>query len=87
MFYVYVLKSTKNDKLYIGYTNNLKRRIFEHNNKLSLSTKCHAPFSLVYYEAYVSMKDAKHRETMLKRFSGSYVHLKKRIKDSLIVSK
>jgi len=38
------------------------------------------------YEAYASKKDAKHRENMLKRYSGSYTHLKKRIKNSLIIS-
>jgi len=87
MFYVYVLKSVKDDGLYIGYTNDLKRRIFEHNKKSSQSTKFRAPFCLIYYEAYVSIKDAKHREAMLKRFSGSYIHLKKRIKNSLIFFK
>ncbi len=34
MFYVYVLKSVKDDGLYIGYTDDLKRRIFEHNKKI-----------------------------------------------------
>ena len=87
MFYVYVLKSKVDDKLYIGYTDDLKRRISEHNNKLSKSTKIRAPFRLIYYEAYLSKSDAKHRENMLKGFSGSYTHLKKRIRNSLIVSK
>jgi len=87
MYYVYVLKSLKDDKLYIGYTNNLKRRVFEHNTKLSKSTKFRTPFKLVYYEAYGSERDAKYREYKLKRFSGSYIHLKRRLKDSLIISK
>ena len=87
MFYVYVLKSKKDDKLYIGYTSDLKRRFLEHNQGLVESTRPRIPFSLIYYEAYLSESDAKHREEMLKRFSGSMVHLRKRIKKSLILSK
>lgn len=87
MFYVYVLKSEKDNKLYIGYTADLKRRIFEHNTKIEQSTKSRAPFQLIYYEAYLSQKDAKYRESQLKKFSGSYIHLKKRIKNSLILFK
>ena len=87
MFYVYILKSKKDDKLYIGYTDDLKRRFNEHNKGLVKATKSRIPFHLVYYEAYASKSDAKHRENMLKRFSGSTTHLKKRISNSLIVFK
>lgn len=87
MFYVYILKSIKDGKLYVGYTDNLKRRIFEHNNKSSRSTAVRTPFKLIYYEVYLSGSDVKHREKMLKKFSGSYNHLKNRIKNSLILSK
>ncbi|MEK7662012.1 MAG: GIY-YIG nuclease family protein [Patescibacteria group bacterium] len=84
MFYVYVLKSKKDDSLYIGYTDDLKRRFVEHNEKKNVSTKNKAPFQLVYYEAYKSRADARYREDMLKHFSGSTIHLKKRIKNSLM---
>ena len=87
MFYVYLLKSKKDGDLYVGYTADLKRRLIEHNNLTEKSTKSRAPFDLVYYEAYASVGDAKHREDMLKRFSGSYMHLKKRIRNSLILFK
>ncbi len=87
MHYVYVLKSKKDDKLYIGCTADLKRRLLEHNAKLSKATSYRTPLQLVYYEAYFSSKDAKTREKRLKRFSGSYTHLKRRIEDSLIISK
>ena len=83
MHYVYVLKSEKLGELYIGQTNDLKRRFAEHNGKKNISTKNKAPFKLVYYEAYSSKSDAKHRENMLKRFSGSMTHLKKRINNSI----
>lgn len=87
MFYVYILKSKKDHNLYIGYTDNLQQRIKDHNKGLVKSTKPRYPFKLIYYEAYRSKADAKHREQMLKRYAGSYTHLKKRIKNSLIISK
>ena len=84
MFYVYMLKSVKDGSLYVGYTDDLKRRFVEHNDRRNVSTKNKAPFQLVYYEAYRSRADARHREDLLNRFSGSTVHLKKRIKNSLM---
>lgn len=87
MFYVYVLKSKHDDKLYIGFTSDLRKRFMEHNKGLVQSTKLRIPFSLVYYEAYTDKEDAIERERMLKRFSGSTTHLRKRIKRSLIAFK
>ncbi|MCD6471384.1 GIY-YIG nuclease family protein [bacterium] len=75
MNYTYILKNKINNKLYIGSTNNLKRRIAEHRKK--------APFVLVYYEAFFSEKDARNREKQLKYFGRAYQELKKRIKNSL----
>ena len=83
MFYVYVLKSKKDEKLYIGYTNDLKRRIQEHNSVHTRSIKSRLPFTLVYYEAYHSLQDARIREERLKQFKNSYTELKKRIRHSL----
>jgi len=83
MFYVYVLKSLKDQKHYIGQTNDLKRRFEEHNNGLSTSTKHRRPFKLVYYEAYVVRKDAVIREMKLKKFKNGYTELKKRLKYTL----
>lgn len=83
MFYVYCLKSEKDDSVYIGYTNDLKRRLVEHNLGKSFSTKNKIPFKLVYYEAYSSQSDAKYCEKNLKLFANSYTQLKKRIKNSL----
>ncbi len=67
----------------MGYTNNLKRRFKEHNDKKSIYTKHKAPFELIYYEAYKIEDDAKRREKMLKKHSGALIHLKKRAKESL----
>jgi putative endonuclease len=44
MFYVYILKSLKDNGIYIGKTNDLKRRIYEHNNGYVQSTKSRKPF-------------------------------------------
>ena len=70
MYYVYVLKSMKDNKLYIGYTGDLKRRVNEHNNGESISTKSRRPLKLIYYEACLSKKDALHREKYLKTTYG-----------------
>ena len=50
MFYVYCLESEKCDELYFGFTNDLKRRLKEHNQKLNFSTKRYAPWKLIYNE-------------------------------------
>ena len=83
MFYVYVLKSMVSDKLYVGLTNDLDRRIAHHNEGRSYWTKRHAPFELVYYEAFRAVEDAKERERKLKYFKKGYYDLKKRIVHSL----
>jgi len=84
MFYVYIIKSKRNNSVYIGYTEDLRKRLKEHNSKQNKSTKNKAPFELIYYEAYKSKSDAKFREDNLKRFAQAYTQLKKRIKNSLI---
>ena len=66
MFYVYILKSDKDGKLYIGYSNNLQKRFKEHNLGLVESTKSRMPLHLIYYEAYTSKEDATKREHNLK---------------------
>ncbi len=69
-FYVYVLESLKDKNRYIGYTNNLTRRIEEHNKGLSFSTKLCLPFKLIYFEGCTNQKDAKRREGYLKTTQG-----------------
>jgi len=82
MYYVYLLKSVKNDFFYIGRTADLKRRFIEHNTGMSMATKNYAPFKLVYYEAYSSQKDAIIRENKLKHHGSVIGHLKKRVSNS-----
>jgi len=64
--YVYILKSKKDERLYIGCTGDLKKRLQEHNRGDSFSTKGRRPFSLIYYEAYPNRKDAENREKFFK---------------------
>ncbi len=80
MYYVYVIKS--GDKRYIGYTNNLKRRIEEHNRGENRSTRGRK-WELIYYEAYKSEDDARERERKLKQRGRSRQILYERIKRSL----
>ena len=90
-FYVYVLESQKDNQKYIGYTNNLKRRIKEHMDGKSFATKFRLPFKLIYFEGSLNQSDAKRREGYLKttqgrRFLGlrlkEYSRLKKTIPES-----
>ena len=83
MFFVYILKSQIDENLYIGSTNNLDRRLKEHNSGEVPSTKGRMPFEVIYYEAYKSEKDARHREKNLKLRSKALAQLKKRILMSL----
>ena len=85
MFFVYILKSKKDGKLYLGYTKDLKKRLREHNLGLVRSTKSRIPFYLVYYESYLSKTDAIKREHNLKLRVKSFRQLKNRIKFSLKV--
>ena len=77
MYYVYVLKSPK--QFYTGSTNNLKRRLAEHQSDRTFSTKNRGPWQLIYYEASESEKDARVREQYLKTAWGKR-YLKNRLK-------
>lgn len=79
-YYAYVLRSKKNGNLYIGFTNDLKRRFQEHNRGLNFSTKPYAPWELIHYEAYKDEDDAKRREKYLKTSIGSHL-LKRMLKE------
>ena len=79
MWYVYVLQSKTRDEIYIGSTNDLQRRLKEHNNGLEISTKRYAPWLLYYYEAYLIEKLARLREKRLKYNGNAIKELKKRI--------
>jgi len=70
MFYTYILKSKKNDKFYIGFTNDLRKRFKEHNDGKSTYTRGRGPYDLIYYEACLEKEDARSRELYLKSGRG-----------------
>lgn len=79
MHYVYLLRSKVDSELYIGSTNDLRRRLEIHNKGKIFSTQYRRPFELLYYEAYKVELDARHREHNLKLRSRALEQLKKRL--------
>jgi len=77
MHYVYCIQHKGSKELYYGYTENLIRRLKEHNKEGKV-------WVLIYYEAYRSEDDARRRERKLKDYGQSRTHLKNRINDSLL---
>lgn len=82
MYYVYILLSQKDHKLYIGFSNNIKERIKKHFSGQVQSTKSRLPLKLIYYESFVSKTDALREELFLKSGKG-----RERLKELLINSK
>jgi putative endonuclease len=77
MWFVYVLRSRRDKDLYIGSTNDIRRRLAEHNSGLVESTRPRLPFDL---EAYVAVRDkarAVELEQYFKTGSGKAVLLKR----------
>jgi putative endonuclease len=70
MYYTYVLKSEKDNELYVGFSEDLQRRIKEHQNGLVPATKYRLPVKLIYYEACLTKHKAVEREKALKTGFG-----------------
>ena len=83
MYFVYILKSRKSKNLYIGCTNDLNKRLEEHNGGLVKSTSPYIPWQIVFYEAYFFKQEAYHREHNLKLRSNAWNQLRNRIKESI----
>ena len=83
MYYVYILKSLRDKRLYIGYTSDLKLRYKEHCDGEVKSTKNRRPLDIIYYEAYKNKKDAQSRERYLKGGGKASNDLKNQIKNSM----
>ena len=81
-WYVYILYSLKDKKFYIGSTNNLKRRISEHNQSKNISTAKRLPLKLIYFEGHLSKIDAQRREKYFKTSNGKTT-LKIMLKETL----
>ncbi|MBI2514762.1 GIY-YIG nuclease family protein [Candidatus Wolfebacteria bacterium] len=82
-FNIYILKSEKNNRFYIGFTPDLLARLEKHNQGKVYWTKRHTPWKLIYYEGYLSKMDALNREKQLKRFANGFTQLKRRISNTI----
>ena len=79
MYYVYVLISEKSSSLYKGQTDNLEKRLKEHNNGKVKYTKSYIPWEIIYYEVFTTREEAVNREKYLKSGIGRQF-LKEKIK-------
>lgn len=68
--YVYVLHNSSKNFIYIGYTEDLVKRVEFHNSGNVKSTRSYLPLKLIFYEAYIAKSDAKRREKYLKTNRG-----------------
>ncbi len=66
MYTLYILYSESFDRFYVGYTNDLERRLSEHNRKKGKFTDAGIPWKLVYSELFTKKKDAMERERFIK---------------------
>ena len=72
MFHVYILRSLRNGKLYVGHTDNLQRRVAEHNaGRGGRFTRQQGPWELVHAEPHPDRSTAARRELYLKSIDGS----------------
>lgn len=78
MFFVYAIKSSIKNYIYVGITNNLDRRFAEHNRGKNKTTKPYRPFSVIYSEKFSTRLEARQKEKVLK--SGFGKEFLKRIK-------
>ena len=79
MFYTYILKSQKSGRWYTGSTNDLRKRLKQHNEGKSTWTKSKCPWDLIYYEACLNEEDSRSREKYLKSGMGKR-YLKNRLR-------
>ncbi len=70
MFFVYAIKSSIRNYIYVGLTNDFDRRFNEHNSGQNMTTKAYRPFELVVLEKFSTRIEARKREKFLKTGSG-----------------
>ena len=80
MYYVYVLKSKKDENLYTGYSHDPWERLEYHNGGKVEATKYRVPFELIYLEGFINQQDATSREKFFKSGWGR-THLDKILKN------
>ena len=70
MYYVYVLRSKKTGRYYIGYTNNLEERLKYHNSGRTISLRKHIPLEAIKVEEFRFYEDARKREKQIKKYKS-----------------
>jgi putative endonuclease len=70
LYFVYAIKSKSRNYLYVGLTNNVERRLDEHNQGKNKTTRSYRPFELILTEKYETRVQARKREKFLKNGSG-----------------
>ncbi len=70
MYTVYILKSRKAERYYVGYSADVEQRIKSHNGGKVRSTKAYRPWDVVYEEAHTTKQDAYRREHEIKSYKG-----------------
>jgi putative endonuclease len=70
MYYVYAIRSISRNYIYVGMTNDIRRRINEHNNGENRSTKAYRPFVLIFSQEFKTRSEARKKEVYLKSGSG-----------------
>ena len=81
-YHIYAHLSLKDNKFYIGFTNDIKRRIKEHDQGKNISTSCRLPLELIYFEAHRNKKDAMRRERYFKSTKGK-ITIRQMLRESL----
>lgn len=69
-YYVYALRSLNRNYIYVGITNNVTRRVQEHNSGQVRTTKPYSPFKIIYFKATNNRPTARHYEKYLKSGTG-----------------
>lgn len=70
MYYTYAIRSEIRNYIYVGLTNNLKRRFRQHNDKKEKTTRAYAPFKILFTEEFMTRMEAREKEKYLKSGSG-----------------
>ncbi len=70
IMYVYILKSIKTKRFYIGHCRNIGQRLKLHNVGMTKSTKAGIPWEVIYYEEFESRAQAVRREKLIKSYKG-----------------
>lgn len=70
MYFTYVLKSLKERKYYTGHTDNLEKRLHEHNSGKNYYTRRFAPWEIIYQEEQVDLLNSVKREKYFKSAAG-----------------